>query len=170
MDDDIFPHHSIHGASLLQRRNVLLSNSSPSFHILPAELSEGWMGALPTARSSLPFTKKKRYGATIYFCGTRVASFTSSSKPWRAEAAFPMHAKTAHIFSSGGMVDSFLFFPFLGILYIYPPSFFLLRREGYYGNEEMTETMSIRRKRGTGAGVFGGTFFLSQMEWAFLHG
>jgi len=67
------------------------------------------------------------------------------------------------------MTESFLLFSISRHFMYLSPLFSLLRRGGYYGNEEMTETMSIRRKCGNGAGVFGGTTFL-YMEWAFLHG
>lgn len=170
MGDDIFPYHGIHGASLLQRRKVLLSNSSPSFHLLPAGLSEGRMGALHTARSSLPFTKKDLGLPT-----------TSVGLGWLLRSLLQIHGelwlhfqcmRRLHIsFLWGEWLILFSFFSPISRHFMYlSPLFLLLRREGYYGNEEMTETMSIRRKCGNGAGVFGGTTCLSHMEWAFLHG
>jgi len=116
-------------------REGIFLTSLPSSHILPPRLSEEW--ELCIWRDLHCHLPPKKYGATIYFWGPRLA-ICSLLRIHGELKLHIMHAKTAHNFSSGGMADYSSLFPFLGILCICPP-LSLLRREGYYGNEEMTK-------------------------------
>jgi len=155
------------GLSLLRRNERgHLSHLFTIFSHSTAKAPRG-MGALHMARSPLPFTTKKIWGYHLLL-GASAGDLFSPSNTRRAEAAYQCMRRLHITFLPGG--DGWLFFSFsISRHFVYlSPLFLYCDEKATTEMKRRQKTMKIRRKCGTGAGVFGGTSV--HMEWGFIHG